>query len=155
VEEFPHELCEIMTGEFLFKRLGDLLEGLLEEMDLRGQLLECSVVVGCKKFPLKDRKVDLNLFESTGMHRERDKDQMWPPSVESSGSFLSAVRGAVVDNLEHTARRAIRFPLHDRGYQTVEARDAGFRFAAAEDPCPMDLPRQPGSTKLPCVGTRV
>jgi hypothetical protein len=45
LEEFPHELGEIMTGEFPFKRFGDLLEARLEEKDLRGQFLEISVVI--------------------------------------------------------------------------------------------------------------
>lgn len=45
------------------------------------------------------------------------------------------MRGAVVDDPEHAARRAIGLALHEGGYQMVEGRDVGFLFAPAEDPC--------------------
>ena len=65
-----------MTIEFPSKGFGDLLEALLEEKDLRVQIRECRVVVGCEKFPPKNRNVNLNSVEPTGKCQERNKDQL-------------------------------------------------------------------------------
>src|SRR5688500_2294713 len=68
------------------------------------------------------------------------QDEVWPLGLETTDRPQTAMGRAVVDDPEHPAGRAVGLLAHDLIDQTVERRDPGLDFAAAEQLGAMDVP---------------
>lgn len=82
---------------------------MLEGQECHLQASEIGEVAGGEHFPLDDREVDLNLVQPTGVNRGVDRDEGRPAGLQALIGFLPAVRGAVVEDPEHPAGRAVGF----------------------------------------------
>jgi hypothetical protein len=137
-----HQALEVMASEFPFEGPGDLFIVILESEDSGLELLGGSEVVGRQDLSLKDREVDLDLVEPTGMHRSMHQDEVVPAALEPVDAGLTPVRRTVVDDPEHARSRPIGFAGHDLEHQAVERLDPGLRLAPPENPGLFHVPRR-------------
>src|SRR5688572_9169336 len=131
---------EVVAGEGPIEGPRRLLVAVLEAKQLLLEIGEGREVVRREKLALDDREVDLDLVKPAGMHRGMHQDEVWPLGLETTDRPLAAMGRAIVDDPEHPAGRAVGLMAHDLIDQTVEGRDSGLGFAAAEQLGTMDIP---------------
>lgn len=100
--------------------------------------MQAREVVGCEDLALNDREVDLDLVEPTGVDRPVNELEAAELVLQAGDGSCPAMRGAVVDDPEDSARLSVRRSSHDLLNKPVEGGDACGRFAATEDAGMMD-----------------
>ena len=104
------------------------------------EVIEAGEFIGCKHLALDNGEIDLDLVEPAGVDRGVNQHHGGPRLAQAVGCFEAAVRRTVVGNPENASRRAIGFDRPDLLHESVEGRDAGAVFAAAEELGPVDVP---------------
>lgn len=133
-------MVEVGAGELPLEWCGDLLVAATECEQPVLELVEVGKVVGGQDLALDDREVDLGLVEPAGVHGGVHEDQVRPGALEAVDRALAAVRGAVVDDHEHTLRLAVGLHAHELIDELVERDDPVLGGAAIEQPGALDVP---------------
>ena len=107
-----HKDNEVLPGESPLERGGEPFVALLEGQECILKLSERTEFIWRQHLALNDREVDLNLIEPTRVDGRVHRNDRRPSSLQTLHTFLSAVRGAIVDNPEHAVGRPIRLLAH-------------------------------------------
>jgi len=105
-----------------------------------GERVEGVEVVGCERFALHDREVELDLVEPGGVDRQVDQAQVLVGALETVDRGLTGVRGPVVDDPEHPVGRGIGLLPHHFLHQAAEGLDPGLLLDPAEEIGVVDVP---------------
>jgi len=131
---------EILAGEFPFERFSDRFIALLEIHDMRLKCRQIGKFIGCEDLSLKDREVDFDLVEPTGMDGCMDENGVTMPATQAGRGGLTPMRGPIVRYPEDAMSRAIGLLAHHQINQMMKRLDAGGGFATAKELGSMDVP---------------
>lgn len=134
------QLLKVLARELPFEGLGDGAIVVLEAQQPLLQLGQGSEVVRSEGFALDDREIHFDLVEPAGMYRCVHRDDGGPASLQAPDAGLSAVRGAIVHDPEHSRSGSIGLLFHHLRDQTLERANPCLSFTAPEDPGPTHIP---------------
>ena len=131
--DFGKQRFQVLAGELPLERTSGGAIVILEAQQSILQFGEGAKVVGRECLALNDGEVHLDLVEPAGMHRGMHRDDRGPASLQAFDTRLTAVRGAVIHDPEHSRGAAVGRLFHDLCDEALEGDDAGLFFAAAKD----------------------
>ena len=138
--DFGKQCSEVLAGELPLERASNGAVVILEAQQAVFYFSRGMEVVGREHLALDNGKVHLNLVEPAGMHRSVHRADRGPASLLAPDARLTAVRGAVVYDPEHSRGGAIGLLPHDLGDEATKGTDPGRGFAAAKDLGASDIP---------------
>src|SRR5947207_4255486 len=115
---------------------------------------ERAEIVRCQRLALKNREVELDLVEPTGVKGTVNGDDVGKQGLEALDAGGASMRGPVVENPEDASGLAIRGLGHNLGDQALERLNAGRVLTAAEQLRAVHVQRReigPGAAALVLV----
>ena len=138
--QFCKELEQSSTVELPFKRARLSIAQLFVQPQSLLDFLQAGEVVRGQHLPLDDREIDLHLIEPTGVHGRMNQDGLTISLPQSLDRCLTAVGGAVVDDPENTAGRAVWLSPHHLIDQSAERVDSSLVLASTQDSTTANVP---------------
>ena len=115
---FFQKLCRIGTGEFPFKRLGNGFEIAFQALHSISELRKRFKIIWCKNFSLKNREINLDLIQPTGMNRAMNRCNFRIFGLNTVDGIFSSMRRPVIDDQENPSRFAVSRTFYDFVEQT-------------------------------------
>ena len=132
---------QVAAREGPLERIGSSLIASLERHHGPLQFRQTVKAAWREQLPLDNGEVHLQLVEPARVDRGMNQNDIGPPGAKPLAGAPATMARAVVDDQEHAACRAVRLLFHDLTDQAMERCNAIPALAAAEQSCPVHIPR--------------